>query len=152
MGSFFQSFPVSASFSRSAVKFQSGAVTGMTAVFSALIVGRPLLFYIPFLYLPIAVLAGIIMVAVVRLVNIRYAIDLYKTRRDEFFFTHDLSAHNFCWNLRGNSYRSIVFFVAHGDSNIKSTLRYTSQGFRNKLLQNIFALKQMQKSMMIFSS
>ena len=25
------------------------------------------------------------MVAVVRLVNIRYAIDLYKTRRDEFF-------------------------------------------------------------------
>ena len=36
-------------------KFQSGAVTGMTAVFSALIVGLTLLFYIPFLYLPIAV-------------------------------------------------------------------------------------------------
>ena len=86
LGSFFQSFPVSASFSRSAVKFQSGAVTGMTAVFSALIVGLTLLFFTSlFFYLPIAVLAGIIMVAVVRLVNIRYAIDLYKTRRDEFF-------------------------------------------------------------------
>ena len=86
VGSFFQSYPVSASFSRSAVKFQSGALTGMTAVFSASIVGLTLLFFTSlFYYLPIAVLAGIIMVAVIRLINIRYAIDLYKTRRDEFF-------------------------------------------------------------------
>ena len=86
VGSFFQSYPVSASFSRSAVKFQSGALTGMTAVFSASIVGLTLLFFTSlFFYLPIAVLAGIIMVAVIRLINIRYAIDLYKTRRDEFF-------------------------------------------------------------------
>ena len=86
LGSFFQSYPVSASFSRSAVKFQSGALTGMTAVFSASIVGLTLLFFTSlFFYLPIAVLAGIIMVAVIRLINIRYAIDLYKTRRDEFF-------------------------------------------------------------------
>ena len=86
MGSFFQSYPVSASFSRSAVKFQAGAKTGMTAVFSALIVGLTLLFFTSlFFYLPIAVLAGIIMVAVIRLINVRYAIDLYKTQRDEFF-------------------------------------------------------------------
>lgn len=86
VGSFFQSYPVSASFSRSAVKFQSGALTGMTAVFSVSIVGLTLLFFTSlFFYLPIAVLAGIIMVAVIRLINIRYAIDLYKTRRDEFF-------------------------------------------------------------------
>jgi SulP family sulfate permease len=77
---------VSASFSRSAVKFQAAAKTGMTAVFSALIVGLTLLFFTSlFFYLPIAVLAGIIMVAVIRLINVRYAIDLYKTRRDEFF-------------------------------------------------------------------
>ena len=86
MGSFFQSYPVSASFSRSAVKFQSGAKTGMAAIISALIVGLTLLFFTSlFFYLPIAVLAGIIMVAVVRLINIQYAIDLYYTRRDEFF-------------------------------------------------------------------
>ena len=86
VGSFFQSYPVSASFSRSAVKFQAGAKTGMTAVFSALIVGLTLLFFTSlFFYLPIAVLAGIIMVAVIRLINVRYAVDLYKTRRDEFF-------------------------------------------------------------------
>jgi SulP family sulfate permease len=86
VGSFFQSYPVSASFSRSAVKFQAAAKTGMTAVFIALIVGLTLLFFTSlFFYLPIAVLAGIIMVAVIRLINVRYAIDLYKTRRDEFF-------------------------------------------------------------------
>ena len=86
VGSFFQSYPVSASFSRSAVKFQSGAKTGMAAIISALIVGLTLLFFTSlFFYLPIAVLAGIIMVAVVRLINIQYAIDLYHTRRDEFF-------------------------------------------------------------------
>ena len=86
VGSFFQSYTVSASFSRSAVKFQSGAKTGMTAVFSALIVGLTLLFFTSLLfYLPIPVLAGIIMVAVLRLINVRYAIDLYNTRRDEFF-------------------------------------------------------------------
>jgi SulP family sulfate permease len=86
VGSFFQSYPVSASFSRSAVKFQAGAKTGMTAVFSALIVGLTLLFFTSlFFYLPIAILAGIIMVAVIHLINVRYAIDLYKTRRDEFF-------------------------------------------------------------------
>lgn len=86
VGSFFQSYPVSASFSRSAVKFQAGAKTGMTAVFSALIVSLALLFFTSlFFYLPIPVLAGIIMVAVIRLINVRYTIDLYKTRRDEFF-------------------------------------------------------------------
>ena len=86
VGSFFQSYPVSASFSRSAVKFQYGAKTGMAAIFSALMVGLTLLFFTSlFFYLPIAVLAGIIMVAVIRLINVRYAIDLYRTRRDEFF-------------------------------------------------------------------
>ena len=72
--------------SRSAVKFQYGAKTGMAAIFSAFIVGLTLLLFTKlFYYLPIAVLAGIIMVAVIRLVNVRYAIVLYNTRRDEFF-------------------------------------------------------------------
>ena len=86
VGSFFHSYPVSASFSRSAVKFQNGAKTGMAAIFCAFFVGLTLLLFTSlFYYLPIAVLAGIIMVAVIRLVNVRYAIDLYNTRRDEFF-------------------------------------------------------------------
>lgn len=86
IGSFFQSFPVSASFSRSAVKFQAGAKTGMSAIITSALVGLTLLFFTSlFYFLPIAVLAGIIMVAAFHLINVRYAIELFKTRKDEFY-------------------------------------------------------------------
>ena len=70
VGSFSQSYPVSGSFSRSAVNVSAGAVTGMSSVFTALIVLATLLFLTPLLYhLPQAVLAAIIMVAVVGLID-----------------------------------------------------------------------------------
>jgi SulP family sulfate permease len=69
-GSFTQSFPVSGSFSRSAVNISAGAVTGMSSLFTAAVVVVTLLFLTPLLYhLPQAVLAAIIMLAVVGLVN-----------------------------------------------------------------------------------
>ncbi len=71
VGSFSQSFPVSGSFSRSAVNLNAGAVTGMSSVFTALIVLVTLLLLTPLLYhLPQAVLAAIIIMAVVGLVNV----------------------------------------------------------------------------------
>lgn len=71
VGSFSQSFPVSGSFSRSAVNFNAGAVTGMSSVFTALIVLVTLLLLTPLLYhLPQAVLAAIIIMAVVGLVDV----------------------------------------------------------------------------------
>lgn len=71
VGSFSQSFPVSGSFSRSAVNLNAGAVTGMSSVFTALIVLITLLLLTPLLYhLPQAVLAAIIIMAVVGLVNV----------------------------------------------------------------------------------
>jgi len=70
VGSFSQSYPVSGSFSRSAVNLAAGAVTGLASVFSALIVLATLLFLTPALYhLPQAVLAAIIFVAVFGLIN-----------------------------------------------------------------------------------
>jgi SulP family sulfate permease len=70
VGSFTQSFPVSGSFSRSAVNFNAGARTGMSAVFTGLVVMIVLLFLTPLLYhLPQAVLAAIIIMAVIGLVN-----------------------------------------------------------------------------------
>ena len=70
VGSFSQSYPVSGSFSRSAVNIGAGAVTGMSSVFSALVVLITLLFLTPLLYhLPQAVLAAIILVAVVGLID-----------------------------------------------------------------------------------
>jgi SulP family sulfate permease len=71
VGSFSQSYPVSGSFSRSAVNFQAGAVTGLSSVFSSLVVVATLLFFTPLLYhLPQSVLAAIIMMAVIGLLNI----------------------------------------------------------------------------------
>jgi sulfate permease, SulP family len=72
VGSFFRSYPVSGSFSRSAVNLQAGAITGMSSVFSSGVVLLALLFFTPLLYhLPQSVLASIIMMAVIGLVNVR---------------------------------------------------------------------------------
>jgi SulP family sulfate permease len=71
VGSFCQSFPVSGSFSRSAVNLAAGAVTGMSSVVTGVIVLATLLVFTSLLYhLPQSVLAAIIMMAVVNLVNL----------------------------------------------------------------------------------
>jgi SulP family sulfate permease len=70
VGSLSQSFPVSGSFSRTAVNMNSGAKTGLSSVITALFVLLTLLFLTPLLYhLPQAVLAAIIIMAVIGLVN-----------------------------------------------------------------------------------
>jgi SulP family sulfate permease len=70
VGSFTQAFPSSGSFSRSAVNFNAGARTGMSSVFTGLIVMLALLFLTPLLYhLPQATLAAIIIMAVIGLIN-----------------------------------------------------------------------------------
>jgi SulP family sulfate permease len=72
VGSFSQCYPASGSFSRSAVNFSAGAVTGMSSVFTAVVVLVTLLFLTPLLYhLPQSVLAAVIMLAVVGLINFR---------------------------------------------------------------------------------
>lgn len=72
VGSFSQSFPVSGSFSRSAVNLNAGAMTGMSSVFAGVIVLVTLMFLTPLLYhLPQAVLAAVIMLAVVGLINFK---------------------------------------------------------------------------------
>lgn len=87
VGSFFQSFPGTGGFSRSAVNDQAGAKTNLAAIISASFVILTLLFLTPlFYYLPKAVLASIIMVAVLKLISVQDAIDLWKKghKRDLF--------------------------------------------------------------------
>lgn len=70
VGAVSQSFPVSGSFSRSAVNINSGALTGMASVFTGLFVLITLLVLTPLLYhLPQAVLAAVIIMAVIGLIN-----------------------------------------------------------------------------------
>jgi SulP family sulfate permease len=69
-GSFFQAYPASGSFSRSAVNLEAGARTGMSSVFTGAVVVITLLFLTPLFYhLPQAVLAAVIIMAVIGLIN-----------------------------------------------------------------------------------
>lgn len=85
VGSLFQAYPVTASFSRSAINQQAGAKTNLASLFSVVLVVLTLLFLTPiFRFLPNAVLASIIMVSVFSLIDIAYAKNLWENRRDEF--------------------------------------------------------------------
>lgn len=81
LGALAKSFPVSGSFSRSAVNLQAGAVTGLSSVFTSLTVGVTLLFFTPLLYhLPQSVLAAVIMMAVIGLLNVSGFIHAWKAQ------------------------------------------------------------------------
>ncbi|BBD07370.1 SulP family inorganic anion transporter [Desulfovibrio ferrophilus] len=82
LGALTRSYPVSGSFSRSAVNLQAGAVTGLSSVFTSAMVVIALLFFTPLLYhLPQAVLAAVIMMAVMGLINASGFIHSWKAQR-----------------------------------------------------------------------
>lgn len=85
VGSFFSSFPTTGGFSRSAVNEQLGARTNLAAIISASLVALTLLFLTPlFYYLPNAILAAIIMVAVFGLIDTKFPVLLWKTKKEDF--------------------------------------------------------------------
>ncbi|SIT65930.1 sulfate permease, SulP family [Ectothiorhodosinus mongolicus] len=72
VGSVTQAYPVSGSFSRSAVNLNAGARTGLSSVFTAVLILLVLLFMTSWFYhLPEAVLAAVIMMAVAGLINFK---------------------------------------------------------------------------------
>ncbi|MFK7843935.1 MAG: SulP family inorganic anion transporter [Rhodothermales bacterium] len=85
LGSLFQSFPTTGGFSRTAVNAQAGAQTQVAAIITAMVIGLTLLFFTPlFYYLPKAVLAAIVMVAVFGLIDWREARYLWNVDRKDF--------------------------------------------------------------------
>ncbi|MCB9266333.1 MAG: solute carrier family 26 protein [Lewinellaceae bacterium] len=85
-GSFFQSYPVTGGFSRTAVNDQAGARTGLAAIISAVLIALTLLFLTGlFYYLPNAILASVIMVAVFGLIDIKEAVHLWHADRSDFW-------------------------------------------------------------------
>ncbi len=84
IGSFFQTYPATGGFSRTAVNEQSNAKTPLASLVSALIIALTLLFLTPlFYYLPKTVLAAIIMVAVFGLLDFKIPKQLLKfSKRD----------------------------------------------------------------------
>ncbi len=86
VGSLFQSYPSTSSFSRSAINEESGGTTGVSAIISAIIVVFTLLFLTPIFYhLPKTILAAIIIVAVFNLINVKEARRLWKANNLDFW-------------------------------------------------------------------
>ncbi|MGB5237195.1 MAG: sulfate permease [Flavobacteriaceae bacterium] len=84
-GSFFRAYPVTASFSRSAISYESGAKSNFAGLFAAILVLVTLLFLTPvFYFLPKSILASIIVVSVFGLIDLSYAKRLWRLRKDEF--------------------------------------------------------------------
>jgi len=82
VGSFFHAYPVSGSFSRSALNLYAGARTGMASVFAGLMVVLSLYILAPLLHgLPRAVLGAVIVAAVAGLVDLRAMARIWHTSR-----------------------------------------------------------------------
>jgi SulP family sulfate permease len=84
VGSFFQSYPVSGSFSRTAINFTSGAKTWISSVVAAFGVIIALLFLTPFIaYVPRAALSALVISAVILLFNPGQVFSLWKKNRHD---------------------------------------------------------------------
>lgn len=84
ISSFFQCFPSSGSFTRSAINYISGAKTRLAGIASGIIFGLILLFFAPYAeFIPIPSLAGVIMVIAYNMVNRKEMKKLSKTSRSD---------------------------------------------------------------------
>lgn len=84
-GAFFQALPTSGSFTRSAINNEAGAKTNIAALTTVLVIILTLLFLTPiFYYLPKAILAAIILMAVRNLIDYKEAIHLWHIHRPDF--------------------------------------------------------------------
>lgn len=83
-GAFFQAYPVTGGFSRTAVNAQAGARSGLAGLVTAAAVAITLLFLTPlFHFLPKGVLAAIILTAVIGLVEVKEARHLWHVSRPD---------------------------------------------------------------------
>lgn len=84
LGSFFKSIPVSGSFSRSAASEQANVQSPLANIITSVVIIATLLFLTPiFYYLPMPILAAIIIVSALNLIDIQEFKFLYKTRHSE---------------------------------------------------------------------
>ena len=78
---FFSGYPVSGSFSRSAVNINAGARTALSSIVTGVVVGITLLFLTPLLYhLPAATLGAVIILAVINLVKAQPIIHAWRAQ------------------------------------------------------------------------
>lgn len=84
LGGFFSAYASSGSFTRTGVNYEAGAKTPLAAVFSAVFLAAVLLLVAPVTaYLPIATMAGVIMLVAAGLIDVRAIRHIVRTDRAE---------------------------------------------------------------------
>jgi len=84
IGSFFSSYAASGSFTRTGVNYESGARTPMAAVFAALSLAAILLLIAPLTaYLPIASMAGVLLIVAYGLIDFHHIRTIVRTSKPE---------------------------------------------------------------------
>ncbi|MDA3791256.1 MAG: SulP family inorganic anion transporter [Desulfobacula sp.] len=84
IGSFFSSYAGSGSFTRSGINYNSGAMTPLSAVFSAIFLALILLFMAPLtVYLPIPAMGGVILLVAFNLLDFHHIKNVIRTSKDE---------------------------------------------------------------------
>jgi sulfate permease, SulP family len=82
---FFQGYPVTGGFSRTAVNNDAGAKTTMASIFSAVLIVLTLLFFTGLFYnLPSAILAAVVLVAVSGLIDFKEPVHLWHKDKSDF--------------------------------------------------------------------
>jgi MFS superfamily sulfate permease-like transporter len=145
LGSFGRSYPVSGSFSRSAVNLQAGAISGFSSVFTSCIVVIALLFFTPLLYhLPQAVLAAVIMMAVIGLINVSGFIHAWRAQWYDgaisiitFIFTLAFAPHLDKGIMIGVLLSLGVFLYKSMRPGVSSLSRHTDEDFRDSMINEL---------------
>ena len=145
LGSIAKSYPTSGSFSRSAVNLQAGAVSGLSSVFTSLVVVIVLLFFTPLLYhLPQSVLAAVIMMAVIGLVNVSGFIHAWEAQWYDgaisvisFFFTLAFAPHLDKGIIIGVILSLLVFLYKSMRPKIAALSRHEDQSLRCALTHDL---------------
>lgn len=140
IGGIGKSYPVSGSFSRSAVNLQAGAISGLSSVFTSFAVVISLLFFTPLFYhLPQAVLAAVIMMAVIGLVNVSGFIHAWRVQ----WYDGVISIVTFACTL---------FFAPHLDKGIMVGVGLSLMVFLYKSMRPVVTSLSMHKDNALRSS
>jgi anti-anti-sigma factor len=145
LGAVGKSYPVSGSFSRSAVNLQAGAISGLSSVFTSLAVVIVLLFFTPLLYhLPQAVLAAVIMMAVIGLVNVSGFIHAWRAQWYDgaisiitFIFTLIFAPHLDKGIMIGVGLSLMVFLYKSMRPTVVSLSRHEDKAFRSSFAHQL---------------
>lgn len=84
IGCFFSSYASSGSFTRSGVNYESGAVTPLSSIFSALFLTAIILLIAPLTaWLPLSAMGGVILVVAFKLIDVPHIKEIFRSSRSE---------------------------------------------------------------------